>query len=176
MSKESKTKVRAEDLPYRPCVGIMVLNSSGLVWAGRRMKEGNSEYDGSPKLWQMPQGGIDEGEAPEAAALRELYEETGMKTVSLLAEASRWINYDLPESLIGIGLCGKYRGQTQRWFAYRFEGDESEIAINPPPGGNIAEFDAWEWKPMAELPDLIVPFKRDVYEAVVAEFRHLAGK
>lgn len=175
MSKELKNKVRAEDLPYRPCVGIMVLNRQGLVWAGRRLAEGNSEYDGSPQLWQMPQGGIDPGEDPEAASLRELYEETGMKSVSRLAEASRWINYDLPEKLIGIGLKGKYRGQTQRWFAYRFEGSESEIAINPPPGGNTAEFDAWEWKPMQDLPGLIVPFKRQVYEDVVAEFAHLAG-
>ena len=130
MSKDGNKKVRAEDLPYRPCVGIMVLNAKGLVWAGRRISEGNSEYDGSPQLWQMPQGGIDPGEDPETASLRELYEETGMKSVSLLAEASRWINYDLPEKLIGVGLKGKYRGQTQRWFAYRFEGDESEIAIN----------------------------------------------
>lgn len=175
MSKEVKNKIRAEDLPYRPCVGIMVLNPQGLVWAGRRLKDGNSEYDGSPHLWQMPQGGIDEGEDPEAASLRELYEETGISSVSLLAEASRWINYDLPEQLIGIGLRGKYRGQTQRWFAYRFEGDESQIAINPPPGGHTAEFDAWEWKSMEELPELIVPFKRKVYEEVVAEFRHLAG-
>ena len=175
MSKDGNNKVRAEDLPYRPCVGIMVLNANGLVWAGRRISEGNSEYDGSPQLWQMPQGGIDPGEDPETASLRELYEETGMKSVSLLAEASRWINYDLPEKLIGVGLKGKYRGQTQRWFAYRFEGDESEIAINPPPGGHTAEFDAWEWKPMADLPELIVPFKRKVYEEVVAEFAHLAG-
>ena len=175
MSKDGNKKVRAEDLPYRPCVGIMVLNAKGLVWAGRRISEGNSEYDGSPQLWQMPQGGIDPGEDPETASLRELYEETGMKSVSLLAEASRWINYDLPEKLIGVGLKGKYRGQTQRWFAYRFEGDESEIAINPPPGGHTAEFDAWEWKPMTDLPELIVPFKRKVYEEVVAEFAHLAG-
>ncbi|MCA0256223.1 MAG: RNA pyrophosphohydrolase [Proteobacteria bacterium] len=175
MSKDGNNKVRAEDLPYRPCVGIMVLNAKGLVWAGRRISEGNSEYDGSPQLWQMPQGGIDPGEDPETASLRELYEETGMKSVSLLAEASRWINYDLPEKLIGVGLKGKYRGQTQRWFAYRFEGDESEIAINPPPGGHTAEFDAWEWKPMTDLPELIVPFKRKVYEEVVAEFAHLAG-
>ena len=174
MMETTPKTIRAEDLPYRPCVGIMVLNAAGLVWAGRRMKEGNSEYDGSPLLWQMPQGGIDDGEEPLQAAVRELYEETGMKSVSLLAEAGRWINYDLPEALIGIGLKGRYRGQTQRWFAFRFEGDESEIAIDPPPGGHTAEFDAWAWKPMAELPALIVPFKRKTYEAVVAEFRHLA--
>jgi putative (di)nucleoside polyphosphate hydrolase len=171
----TKPKVKAEDLPYRPCVGIMVLNRDGLVWSGRRIPEGNSEYDGSPQLWQMPQGGIDPGEDPLPAAIRELYEETGIKTVSLLAEAGRWINYDLPSELIGIGLKGKFRGQTQRWFAFRFEGEESEIAINPPPGGHEAEFDAWAWKPMQDLPGLIVPFKRRVYEEVVAEFAHLAG-
>ena len=175
MKKSPAPSVKAEDLPYRPCVGIMVLNGQGLVWAGRRLVEGNSEYDGSPQLWQMPQGGIDAGEDALPAAIRELYEETGMKTVSLLAEASRWINYDLPAELIGIGLRGKYRGQTQRWFAFRFEGDESEIAINPPPGGHQAEFDAWEWKPMQDLPGLIVPFKRAVYDQVVREFAHLSG-
>ncbi|MFN3502204.1 MAG: RNA pyrophosphohydrolase, partial [Allorhizobium sp.] len=115
--QSTKPQVKAEDLPYRPCVGIMVLNREGLVWAGRRLSEGNSEYDGSPQLWQMPQGGIDPGEDPLPAAMRELYEETGMKSVSLLAEAGRWINYDLPAHLIGIGLRGKFRGQTQRWFA-----------------------------------------------------------
>ncbi|MDR6820519.1 putative (di)nucleoside polyphosphate hydrolase [Neorhizobium sp. 2083] len=174
MSKKGERSVVAEELPYRPCVGVMVLNRQGLVWAGRRITEGNSEYDGSPQLWQMPQGGIDKGEEPLPAAYRELYEETGMRSVTLLAEAPDWINYDLPAHLIGIGLKGKYRGQTQRWFAFRFDGDESEIAINPPPGGHAPEFDAWEWKPMADLPSLIVPFKRAVYDRVVAEFRHLA--
>lgn len=166
--------IKADDLPYRPCAGIMVLNDKGLVWAGRRISQGNSEFDGSPQLWQMPQGGIDEGEAPLAAAIRELYEETGMKTVTLLAEARDWIHYDLPPQLIGIGLRGKYRGQAQKWFAFRFDGDENEIQINPPPGSNEAEFDAWDWKPMESLPELIVPFKRSVYEQVVEQFRHLA--
>jgi len=166
--------IKADDLPYRPCAGIMVLNDKGLVWAGRRISQGNSEFDGSPQLWQMPQGGIDEGEAPLAAAIRELYEETGMKTVTLLAEARDWIHYDLPPQLIGIGLRGKYRGQAQKWFAFRFDGNESEIQINPPPGSNEAEFDAWDWKPMESLPELIVPFKRSVYEQVVEHFRHLA--
>ncbi|MDV4156312.1 MULTISPECIES: RNA pyrophosphohydrolase [Rhizobium] len=169
----SQATVKAEDLPYRPCVGVMILNRDGLVWAGRRISDGNSEYDGSPQLWQMPQGGIDKGEDPLDAAYRELYEETGMKTVTLLAEARDWINYDLPPALIGIGLRGKFRGQTQRWFAFRFDGDASEIAINPPPGGHEPEFDAWEWKPMKQLPELIVPFKRAVYDQVVAEFQHL---
>ncbi len=174
MGKKNKKNIKADDLPYRPCVGVMILNGDGLVWAGRRIADGNTEYDGSPQLWQMPQGGIDKGEEPLEAAYRELYEETGMKTVSLLAEAPDWVNYDLPEHLIGIGLKGKYRGQTQRWFAFRFEGDESEIAINPPPGGHAPEFDAWDWLPMEKLPELIVPFKRGVYEEVVAAFRILA--
>jgi len=166
--------VDRESLPYRRCVGIMVLNRQGLVWAGRRIALADSEMAGTDQLWQMPQGGIDKGEDPAAASLRELYEETGMRTVSLLAEAPAWINYDLPDHLLGIALKGRYRGQTQRWFAYRFEGEEAEIAINPPPGGHEAEFDAWAWKPMAQLPELIVPFKRKVYEEVVAAFRHLA--
>jgi putative (di)nucleoside polyphosphate hydrolase len=166
--------LKHDDLPYRPCVGIMVLNGRGLAWAGHRIAAADSEFAGSTQLWQMPQGGIDEGEEPLAAALRELYEETGMRSVSLLAEAPGWINYDLPLDVLGIAFKGRYRGQTQKWFAFRFEGEDSEIAINPPPGGHEAEFDAWEWKPMNALPGLIVPFKRKVYEEVVAAFAHLA--
>ena len=173
MTKDRKP-VDPETLPYRPCVGIMVLNRDGLVWAGRRIATSDTEMAGTDKLWQMPQGGIDKGEEPLPAAGRELYEETGMKTVSLLAEAPDWINYDLPPHLVGIALKGKYRGQRQRWFAFRFEGDDAEIAIDPPPGGYEAEFDQWAWKPMAELPELIVPFKRKVYEEVIDAFRHLA--
>ena len=175
MASSTQRSKNPDSLPYRLCVGIMVLNNDGLVWAGRRIAEGNTEYDGSPQLWQMPQGGIDEDEIPQQAALRELYEETGMKSVELLAEAPDWIDYDLPDHLIGIGLKGKYRGQRQRWFAMRFSGDESEIRINPPPGGHLAEFDAWEWKPMHDLPGLIVPFKRKAYDQVVSAFSHLAG-
>jgi putative (di)nucleoside polyphosphate hydrolase len=152
----------------------MVLNQEGLVWVGRRIAEPDGEMSGASRLWQMPQGGIDPGEDALAAARRELYEETGIRSVSLLAEAPDWINYDLPPHLVGIALKGKYRGQTQRWFAFRFEGDEDEIAIDPPPGGHAAEFDQWAWKKMEELPDLIVPFKRDVYLAVIKAFGHLA--
>lgn len=162
-------------LPYRPCVGIMVLNEDGKVWAGRRIVVPRGEMEGTTMLWQMPQGGIDEGEDPLVAARRELYEETGICNVSLLAEAPGWITYDLPEHLVGIALKGRYGGQKQKWFAFRFKGEESEIAINPPPGGHEPEFDAWAWKPMEELPKLIIPFKRQVYEEVVAAFRHLAA-
>ncbi|MGB3501828.1 MAG: RNA pyrophosphohydrolase [Mesorhizobium sp.] len=169
--------VDREAMPYRPCVGVMVLNREGLVWAGRRIVESDSEMlPGATKLWQMPQGGIDKGEEPLPAATRELYEETGMTSVTLLAESPGWLNYDLPDEVLGIALKGKYRGQTQKWFAFRFDGEESEIAINPPPGGHSAEFDAWAWKPMGEMPDLIVPFKRELYRRIVATFRHLSDK
>jgi putative (di)nucleoside polyphosphate hydrolase len=153
----------------------MVLNREGLVWIGRRMVSPGEELSGSTHLWQMPQGGIDKGEEAESAARRELWEETGIRSVSLLAAAPDWIYYDLPENLVGTALKGKFRGQKQRWFAYRFTGPESEIAINPPPGGHAAEFDEWAWKPMAKLPELIVPFKRKVYEDVIAAFGHLGA-
>lgn len=160
-------------LPYRPCVGVMILNHVGQAWVGQRIQEADSETGDRPQLWQMPQGGIDDGEKPIEAARREVYEETGMESVRLMAEAPGWIKYDLPADRIGITWGGKYRGQTQKWFCFRFEGDEKEIRINPPPGGHSAEFDQWGWKPMATLPELIVPFKRKVYEEVVEAFRHL---
>jgi putative (di)nucleoside polyphosphate hydrolase len=172
---KAKTPVSPESLPYRPCVGIMVLNRDGLVWSGRRVAEGNTEYDGSDQLWQMPQGGIDPDEDPLKAAFRELHEETGIHSVRLIEAAPQWFHYDLPAHMIGIGLKGKYRGQKQRWFAMRFDGNDSEVQIDPPPMGNEREFEAWSWKPMADLPRLIVPFKRTVYEQVCAHFAHLAG-
>jgi putative (di)nucleoside polyphosphate hydrolase len=152
----------------------MVLNQQGRVWIGHRISEGNSEYSGSPKRWQMPQGGIDKGEDPAPASLRELFEETGMSSVDLLGETENWLTYDLPEHLLGIGLKGKFRGQKQKWFAYRFHGNDAEIAINPPPAGQKAEFDDWRWEDMHRLPELIVDFKRKIYEQVIANFSHLA--
>ena len=168
-------KPHPSGLPWRPCVGVVLFNAAGLVWCGRRIAEGNTEYDGQPQLWQMPQGGLDPGEDAFEGAKRELFEETGVSSVRFLAKSPGWLRYDLPDTLIGTGLRGKYCGQTQKWFAFRFEGDDSEIRIDPPPGGHAAEFDQWAWKPLAELPGLIVPFKRQVYEQVVDLFRPFAA-
>lgn len=165
--------VDPETLPYRPCVGVMVLNRENKIFLGRRIAEPQGEMDGASKLWQMPQGGIDEDENPRLAAERELFEETGIRSVSLLAQTSDWLTYELPPELVGIALKGKFRGQKQMWFAFRFLGEDSEVQINPPPGGHTAEFDEWSWKTMDEALELVVPFKRGVYEAMIAEFRHL---
>jgi len=124
----------------------------------------------------MPQGGIDPGEEPYQAALRELHEETGVSSVSLIAEAPEWLTYEIPPEILHRSWRARYRGQRQKWFALRFEGEESEINIERPPGGHKPEFDAWRWAPMERLPDLIIPFKREVYQKVVTEFARYAGK
>lgn len=157
-------------LPYRPCVGIMVLNQRGDVWIGRRAQRPGKEVAGG--WWQMPQGGIDEGETPAEAAMRELGEETGITSGRIIGESARWHSYDLPAELQGRVWGGRYRGQTQRWFAIRFEGDDSEIDIAP--AGHDPEFDAWRWAPPGDVLSLIVPFKREVYREVLAELGHLA--
>ena len=154
---------------YRPCVGVMLLNPQGLVWVGRRFQKQND--DGVGHWWQMPQGGIDGDEDPAVAALRELEEETAVRSAEIIAEAPGWYNYDLPEHLIGKSWKGKYRGQTQKWFAARFTGEDSEINLAPP--GHKQEFDQWRWVKMDEVIDAIVPFKKPVYEQVIAAFRHL---
>jgi putative (di)nucleoside polyphosphate hydrolase len=171
----ARTPPLFEDLPYRPCVGVMLLNRQGLVFLGQRKPESGPEHVDDRHTWQMPQGGIDEGEAPEIAARRELREETNVTSVSLLAEAPGWFSYDLPPDVAGQAWKGRYRGQTQKWFAYRFEGDEAEIDIAEPAGGVKPEFVRWRWERMERLPSLIIPFKRPVYEKVVEAFRHLAG-
>ncbi|MGO4706109.1 RNA pyrophosphohydrolase [Microvirga sp. 2MCAF38] len=168
---------KLSDLPYRSCVGVMLLNKEGLVFVGRRRSEGGPEHVADGYAWQMPQGGIDPGESPYDAALREMYEETSVRSARLLAEAPDWYTYDLPSMVAGRAWRGRYRGQTQKWFAFRFEGDESEINILQPGGGHHKpEFDEWRWEEMARLPELIIPFKRQVYESVVSAFEELAPK
>ena len=160
MSPEEKAA-----LPYRRCVGVMLLNPAGHVFAGERID--------TPGAWQMPQGGIDPGESPAEAAQRELWEETGVAAdhVDILTETPGWIAYDLPDDLIGKVWKGKYRGQEQRWFLMRLTGPEGAI--------NIAtahpEFSAWKWLGPSALLDHIVPFKREVYSQVIGHFRtHLS--
>jgi len=167
-----------ESLPYRDCVGIALFNAQGLVFIGRRRPQ--QEAEGSEEIaapWQMPQGGIDKGEDPLKAALRELEEETSVRSVSLLAELPEWVHYDLPDAALGIALKGKYRGQRQRWFAFAFTGADSEIDVLAPGGGRFpAEFDAWRWARLEETPDLIVPFKKDAYRTIVAGFSDIPAR
>jgi len=158
--------VNPDSLPYRPCAGFMLVNRDGLVFVGQRIDPSAHGF------WQMPQGGIDKGEDIEAAALRELHEEIGVAEhlVEIIAQGSRPFLYDLPPELLGKVWKGKYRGQEQYWFLGRFLGEDADIdlkAHDPP------EFNAWRWVAPEQLPELIVPFKREVYEALVAEFAPL---
>lgn len=157
-------------LPYRTCVGIMLLNRQGLVWVGRRRPKWANDH--SAYIWQMPQGGIEKFEPPRIAALRELREETGITSVEIVAEHPEWLSYELPENLLGIALKGRYRGQRQKWFAMRFLGQDNEIDIAPKEGAK-AEFDSWRWAPIESVPKLITPYKRDVYERVIRDFANL---
>jgi putative (di)nucleoside polyphosphate hydrolase len=153
-------------LPYRPCVGIVLLNGEGKIWIGRRCQDLISQE--WQKSWQMPQGGIDHGEDPRAAAARELFEETGVSSAAIVAESKDWIKYELPPEVLGKAMKGKFRGQRQKWFAMRFTGDEQEIDLNPE--GHKPEFDAWRWARAAEVLDEIVEFKHATYTAILAEF------
>lgn len=161
-----------DSLPYRDCVGIAVFNAAGQVFVGRRSVRVGA--DASAELvapWQMPQGGIDAGEDPLRAALRELHEETNITSVSLLAEAPEWIYYDLPDDALGVALKGRFRGQRQRWFAFAFTGQDNEIDVATPGGGKFpAEFEAWRWEKLSRTPSLIVSFKKPAYDKVVAAF------
>jgi putative (di)nucleoside polyphosphate hydrolase len=152
-------KDRTTQLPYRPCAGMMILNSENKVFVGRRL-------DMVSEFWQMPQGGIDPGETPFDAAQRELLEEIGTQNVELLHSFEEWIYYDLPESLIGKVWKGKYRGQKQKWFLFRYLGNDNEINI----ATDHAEFSEWKWTPSTTLVSEIVPFKRDIYETIVEKF------
>jgi putative (di)nucleoside polyphosphate hydrolase len=160
-----------EDLPYRRCAGLMVLNRAGLAFVGRRSS--GPEHGDLTHAWQMPQGGIDPGEDPWPAALRELREETNISSVKRLGEIADWLSYDIPREIVGQAWGGKYRGQTQKWFALRFTGDDSEIDIGHPDARH-AEFIAWRWEKLEDLAGLVVPFKRAVYERVVKEFARYA--
>ena len=152
-------------LPYRSGVGLVLFNSQGLVWVGRRIDEKND-------AWQMPQGGIDEGETPEQAALRELEEEIGTARAEIVGETAGWLTYDLPSELVGKVWKGRYRGQKQKWFALRFTGQDSDIRIDT----EHPEFAEWRWVEFERLTDLIVPFKRELYARVSEEFAELARR
>ena len=151
-----------ESLPYRPCAGMMVLNKNGQVFVGKRL-------DMVTEHWQMPQGGVDKGEAPRDAALRELWEETGVTAdlVEIVAETDDWLPYDLPREVVPNFWGGKYRGQEQKWFLIRFTGRDDQIDIET----DHPEFSDWCWQPVDQLVEKIVPFKREVYARVVEEFR-----
>ena len=158
------------ELPYRVGVGIVLLDRRGLVWTGRRLpKWAGSRRLGQGHVWQLPQGGLLPAEDPLDAAYRELEEETGIRSAELIAELNAWTTYDLPAELIGVALKGRYRGQRQRWFAMRFYGDDSEIDIGPR-NGCKAEFDRWKWRPVDELAELVIPYKRAVYEELARVF------
>jgi putative (di)nucleoside polyphosphate hydrolase len=148
-------------LPYRPCVGVMLANADGRVFVGQRI-------DQDATAWQMPQGGIDPGEAPRDAALRELWEETGVSAdlVTVEAETSGWVPYELPHDLVPRIWKGRYKGQEQKWFLLRFHGQDSDVNIKT----EHPEFSQWQWLAPDQLIANIVPFKRAVYEQVMAEF------
>ena len=161
---------------YRPCVGIMVINHQGRVWMGRRA-DAPDDLEGPGEWWQMPQGGIDKGEHHESAALRELFEETGIRNAEIIARTDRWLTYDFPETIAKKAWAGRYRGQKQVWYAVRFSGEDSEINIDPPAEEvHNKEFSTWEWVRADQVTSRVVAFKRDVYVAVMDQLGEFASK
>lgn len=160
-----KDRLPFESRPYRLGVGIVLLNAEGHAFAAQRM-------DSRDPAWQFPQGGIDEGENPLEAALREMKEEIGTDRAEVVAESSHWLSYDLPPDLADKVWKGRYRGQKQKWFALRFLGTDADIDINT----EHPEFSAWQWMPLEEVPRFIVPFKRALYDMVAAEFAPVARR
>ncbi len=158
-----RTRRVSPPVGYRHGVGVMLFNPAGLIFVAKRRDAAKMPGNDA---WQMPQGGIDRGEDPRAAALRELEEEIGTANAEIVAEARNWLLYDLPDELIGKLWGGRYRGQAQKWFAARFLGTEAEIDLAK---HHEPEFSEWKWAPLERLPDLIVGFKRDLYAQLVAE-------
>ncbi|MBI3444040.1 MAG: RNA pyrophosphohydrolase [Magnetospirillum sp.] len=166
MSKKSKSPPLAyEQRPYRPGIGLVLLNGQGLAFVAQRI-------DTPGDAWQFPQGGIDEGEEPRATALREMEEEIGTDKAEIIAESAGWISYDLPPEIADKSWKGRFRGQTQKWFCARFTGVDADINLET----KHPEFCRWRWMELAAVPPLIVPFKRGLYDQVVAEFLPLARK
>lgn len=147
-------------LPYRPGVGLMIINDNFEVFVGKRI-------DSKTESWQMPQGGVDEGESTQEAVLREMQEEIGTNLATIIAETKQWYHYDLPYHLIGKLWDGRFRGQRQKWFLLKYLGKDNDININ----NHNPEFNEWKWVKMEELPQIIVPFKKNLYISVIEEFR-----